>query len=135
MRGDFRSSLAWPNNRRIYRLQLKYLFVTVIYKARAKSLFLRLFALHYFMVATIHGSFPNRENPWLYRNGKSPLSALFPRLSPQISFGFFSFCSPKCSSVLIRVWETPNKPFSFSGKGTENRKNSKRVLACYACCS
>ena len=33
----------------------------------------------------------------------------------------------------IRVWDYPNTPFSFSGKGPENPKNRKRVLACCAC--
>ena len=33
----------------------------------------------------------------------------------------------------IRVWDYPNKHFSFSGKGPENQKNRKRVLACCAC--
>ena len=33
----------------------------------------------------------------------------------------------------IRVWDYPNKHFSFSGKGPENPKNRKRVLACCAC--
>ena len=63
------------------------------------------------------------------------LSALFPRLSPIISSGYFSFGSPSVSSVLLRVWDYPNKHFSFSGKGPENRKNRKRVLVCCACCS
>lgn len=33
----------------------------------------------------------------------------------------------------IRVWDYPNKHFSFSGKGPENRKIRKWVLTCCAC--
>ena len=32
-----------------------------------------------------------------------------------------------------RVWDYPNKHFEFSGKGPENLKIRKRVLACCAC--
>jgi len=44
----------------------------------------------------------------------------------------FSVCHA-LPPFFIRAWDYPNKHFSFSGKGPENLKNRKRVLACCAC--
>ena len=44
----------------------------------------------------------------------------------------FSVCHAP-PPFFIRVWDYPNKHFEFSGKGPENLKIRKRVLACCAC--
>ena len=52
------------------------------------------------------------------------------KLHLNISFPVCHGQPPFC----IRVWDIPASRFEFSGKGPENCKISKRVLACCACC-